>query len=134
MSHFLDALDVTPLPDGVLWKLNANFRYQSDVYGALITVPAGFHTDFASTPREVWTFYPPWGKYGPAACLHDWIYRIQFTTRDMADHVLREAMIVLGCEPITVANIYNAVSLFGRTAWSENARRLRDETWTGGLS
>ena len=134
MSHFLNRLDVTPLPDGMLWKLTDNFLYQSDVYGARITVPAGFHTDFASTPRVVWSIYPPWGKYGPAAVVHDWMYRIQFVTRDMADNVLREAMIVLGCDPIDVAAIYEAVHLFGRQAWSENARRLRDETWTGGLS
>jgi len=134
MSAFLDQLEVTPLSDGVLWKLGKDFRYQSDVYGALLTVPAGFHTDFASTPREVWTLYPPWGKYGPAAVIHDWGYRIQFMTRDMADNILREAMIHLGCDDITVRSIYEAVHLFGRVAWSENARRLRDENWSGGLS
>lgn len=133
MSNFLDELDVTPLPDGVLWRLNKNFRYQSGTYGALITVPAGFVTDFASTPREVWMVYPPWGKYGPAAILHDWFYRIQFATREMADDVLREAMILLGCDELTVHNIYGAVRLFGRWAWSENARRMRDETWVGGI-
>lgn len=132
-ARFLDTLDVSPLPDGQLWRLNKNFRFESDAYGALLTVPAGFVTDFASTPREVWTLYPPWGKYGPAAVIHDWAYRIQFTTRDVADEILREAMIVLGCDDLTVHNIYGAVRLFGRVAWSENARRLRDETWTGGI-
>jgi len=133
MSHFLDELDVTPLPDGQLWRLNKNFRYQSDVYGALITVPAGFVTDLASTPREVWSIFPPWGPYGWAATVHDFLYRVQFVTRDMADSVLREGMRAHGVNENTVAIVYDAVRLFGRVAWSENARRLRDETWTGAI-
>jgi len=40
---------VTPLDDGVNWRLEHDLIYQ-DSNGTIITVPAGFITDFASIP------------------------------------------------------------------------------------
>jgi len=39
----------------------------------LITVPAGYRTDFASIPRLVWPLLPPVGRGGKAAIIHDWL-------------------------------------------------------------
>lgn len=39
-----------------------------------VTVPIHFKTDFASTPRFLWAFFPPYGKYTEAAVLHDYLY------------------------------------------------------------
>ena len=49
MNEFLTELDVTPLPDGVRWRLDSHLKYL-DLNGRLIVVPAGFTTDFASIP------------------------------------------------------------------------------------
>jgi hypothetical protein len=39
-----------------------------------IVVPKGFVTDYASIPRIFWSWIPAWGRYGPAAILHDYLY------------------------------------------------------------
>ena len=48
-NEFITSLKVTPLPDGVRWRLDSPLKYLDDS-GALITVPTGFVTDFASIP------------------------------------------------------------------------------------
>lgn len=120
MSKFLNALQVTPLPDGLQWRLNTALLYESDLAGGLIKVPAEFCTDFASIPRIVWAILPPWGRYGAAAIAHDWCYWQQNVTRDIADGVLREAMTLLGVDKATIDQVYTAVRLFGQHAWDQN--------------
>ena len=41
--------------------------YASAVLGGVLTVPAGFPTDFASIPRGLWNVLPPIGKYDAGA-------------------------------------------------------------------
>jgi len=50
-------------------------------------VPAGFVTDFASTPRALWSVIPPTGRYQLAAVVHDFLYWDQGCTREQADTV-----------------------------------------------
>lgn len=57
--------------DGVS-SLYFAFRY-FDVDGWVISIPAGYTTDFASTPRWLWWWLPPHGKYERAAVVHDWL-------------------------------------------------------------
>ncbi len=57
-----------------------NFVLLADVFytsaeGARYCLPAGAASDGASTPPEVWPLMPPFGKYWPAAYLHDAAYR-----------------------------------------------------------
>src|SRR5690349_15758103 len=63
--------------DGQHWRLLKPLRYcpaqHDDVFDD-ITVPAGFVTDFASTPRIVWAFMPKSGEWDSAAALHDYVY------------------------------------------------------------
>lgn len=126
MSNFPAAPKVSPVwhgtqTDGINWFLLDDFLYYSDLLGT-ISVVKGFITDFASVPRPLWNVYPPWGKYGCAAIVHDWLYWTQTTTREIADAVLGEAMICSGCDKVTEADIYAAVALFGEFAWDSNAR------------
>ena len=69
------------------WQLMYPLRW------AEIEVPAGFVTDFASTPRWLWWLVPPYGTYAWPSVIHDWLY---FTdtggTRREADEAFREAM------------------------------------------
>lgn len=56
------------------WVVNKQFTcildHNNEQY---VTIPQGFLTDGASVPRMFWTFFPSWGKYGQAACVHDFL-------------------------------------------------------------
>ena len=75
MSTFTTPLIVTPLDDGQRWRLIESFSYHVGDYPSrdIITVPAGYITDFASVPRLFWRLLPPWGTYGKAAVVHDYL-------------------------------------------------------------
>ena len=117
------------MPDGRRWKLIRTFIYEVGRKGSgvAIKVPAGFVTDFASSPPPIWWLIPPWGVYGKAAILHDYLYqnhhicrqagRLQRVTREYADDIFREAMIVLGVAPWRVSLMYYGVRAFGWLAW-----------------
>jgi hypothetical protein len=67
-------------------------------------VPAGFLTDFASVPRVVVWLIPRFGRYTPAAVLHDWLVTTGLTTgvvssRD-ADGLFRRVLRELGVPPV----------------------------------
>ena len=126
MSNFPAPPKLSPLwkdgtTDGANWFLLEDFLYVSDDAN-VVAVPAGFITDFASTPRPIWNIYPPWGVYGPAAILHDWAYWDQKASRDGADALLLQAMHALGVDAVTCKAIYEAVALAGQFAWDNNAR------------
>jgi hypothetical protein len=68
------------------------YRGRRDVF----IVPAGFRTDFASVPRVAVWLIPRFGRYTPAAILHDWlctegIATGQVTSRE-ADGLFRRIM------------------------------------------
>lgn len=120
MAAALDApaarnLDAEPGPFGgelLLWALPPRYRtfrlgsdvtYVDDVLGP-IRAPAGSVTDFASIPRALWWLLPPAGFYGPAAIIHDYMYRTGQTagghwrrsvTRREADAAFLRAMCYL---------------------------------------
>lgn len=108
--------------DGVNWYLLEDFTYNSYI-GGKIVVPAMFITDFGSIPREFWNLLPPWGKYGPATIVHDYLYVYRPFTRDQADRILREAMVTLGVDHITSEIIYKGVELFGQQAWDKDGEK-----------
>ena len=124
MSAFLTPLIVSPypstaLPDGVNWLLEDDLTYQSSIAG-MITVPKGFITDFASTPSLFWTTFPPWGRYGCAAVVHDFLYFSHLVDRHTADGVLYEAMIVCKTDPVIANLIYDVVRQFGDIPWDKD--------------
>ena len=77
-----------------------------------VSVPKGFVTDLASTPRLLWSIYPPFGDYINAAVVHDYLYSIKFP-RDSADKTLRRILKRDGVPFITRWCFYTAVRLFG---------------------
>jgi len=104
--------------DGRTWKLEAPLEFRSVVAGCDLTVPAAFKTDFASIPRLFWRLLPPAGAgehsaYGPAAVIHDYLYRTKSLPRAVADAVFLEAMAVLGVGYLTRYTFYWAVRAFG---------------------
>ena len=99
MSSFTKPLIVEVLDDGENYALKEEFSYyrEGDEKN-IITVPKGFITDFASTPRLIWSILPPFGKYAKSAVLHDFLcqkYHRGEILRKEADHIFLESMKIL---------------------------------------
>lgn len=80
---------MTPFGDGQGSVLTQDLQYRVLQTNFIIVVPAGFVTDFASTPRALWSVIPPSGRYQLAAVVHDFLYWDQGCTREQADAILR---------------------------------------------
>jgi hypothetical protein len=107
-----------------------DYELQEDLHyevfpGHIITVPKGFVTNFASTPRWLWSILPPSGKWNRAAVLHDYLYSIAVPTahcsRWMADAIFRDAMYRLGVSLWRRWVMWAGVRVFGnRGYWKSN--------------
>lgn len=116
-------LDLRYLPasNGHVWQLIDDFRVDTDTAG-LIEVPAGFQTDFNSTPEALWNLLPP-TEYGEAATLHDWLYRTGMVrgtpiTRDVADRVHRELVQFRHAPAWKVWAYWSGLRLGGWVVWN----------------
>lgn len=98
MSRFLTRLFLVDAEDKDTgkWYLFAPLVYESDKAGRVITVPAGFPTDLASTPR-IPIIYEVAGNIAVrAAVVHDYLYTSGRESRAVADAVFLEACEVTG--------------------------------------
>lgn len=88
-----------------------------------VTVPDGFFTDGATVPRMLWWLFPPWGVYGQAAVLHDYLCQnLRLTkngdnpdlklTQTEVDKIFELAMKVLGTPWIKRKIMYWAVHIY----------------------
>jgi hypothetical protein len=93
------------------WRVEEGFRYYLGYEDSshYVDVPRGFLTDGASVPRVFWSILPPWGEYGQAVVLHDYLCeqlgyyvddpilgrRWKSLSRKEVDETLYEAMNVL---------------------------------------
>lgn len=89
-----------------------------------VHVPAGFLTDGASVPRPLWAIIPPWGPWGQAAIVHDYLCeylsitvdgRPVSITRQYADLLFLEMLIVLGVPELKRKMLYSAVAAYTAT-------------------
>lgn len=104
------------------WILTKDMVYVIGKTNAAIVVPAGFVTDLASIPQVLWsTGLTPTGQYGRAAIVHDYLYWSQKCTRDQADHLLLIAMKESVVSGFNEGAIYDAVHVFGASAWKADA-------------
>ncbi len=83
-------------------------------WACFIDVPVGYVTDLTSTPRLLWSIFPPDGKYAKAAIVHDYLYSNAIGLKAWADLVFKEAMGVLNVPKWRRYLMYWAVRLFGR--------------------
>ncbi|PZA21404.1 hypothetical protein DMO24_10395 [Modestobacter versicolor] len=90
-------------------------------------VPAGFRTDFASVPRLVVWLIPRFGRYTPAAVLHDWLVTTGLQTRVVssrdADGLFRRVLRELGVPPVRRWLMWCGVR------WGALANPLRRSGW-----
>lgn len=109
--------------------------------GRYVLIPKGYLTDGASVPRPLWWLIPPWGKYGAAVIVHDFLCETLTIivdgkpvriTREEADHILKEALDVLGVNKYISAIIYGGVSFYRKVfnvsgpQYSDAKRDLED--------
>ena len=109
---------IHPLSDGRKQELFQNYVYE--INGYRITVPKGFITDLASVPRSFWAIFPPFGRYTPAAVIHDFLYSEYNTTginRTLSDKIFLHIMKELGVGFLKRKAMYKAVRFFGETSW-----------------
>lgn len=116
--RFLDPL-ILEYIDGRTWKVVEEFDYRTDIDMLwVVKVPAGFETDFASVPRFLWRILPPTGRYGKAACVHDYLYRTPgIAPKADADSIFLEAMQALGVGWWTRNVMYQGVKHFGGSSY-----------------
>ena len=98
MSSFTNHPPLQPLLDGIRWRVMESFEYHigSKDSGEVVKIPKDFLTDFASIPKIFWSIIGgPWGKYGYAAILHDYLYTVGIYSRKRTDQIFLEAMKVL---------------------------------------
>ena len=102
--------------------------------GKLFRIPEESTTDGASTPVALWLEIPPFGTYWRAAALHDAAYRntlqIQNASatgwqpanlsKQEADDLLNEAMILDNVPELKRVAIYEGVKLGGTTAFDQD--------------
>lgn len=113
-------------PDGLYIQLTAPFAFTS--LGMAFTAPAGFIGQYAHTPRAVWPFFPPFGRYTPAAMAHDYLYEIDPMLRHspvgraLADWIFLDLMTRLGCPWYERYPMYLAVRMFGWFYWAQDRK------------
>ena len=123
MGKFIGTLELTPLDDGINWRLDDDFSYVTDA-GEIVTAPKDTITDLASTPRVIWNVYPPFGRYIGAAVIHDTLYTVQKFPKAKCDAIFFEAMKAEGVSWFTRETLFEAVRLFGIAAWDRHAKAL----------
>ncbi|EAJ6150290.1 DUF1353 domain-containing protein [Campylobacter lari] len=90
-------------------------EFEVSLCGLNFIVPKGFISDGASVPRIFWSIYPPYkSEYFSAAIVHDYLCQKAYSKDDykLADKVLKEAMIELGCSKVKTFIFYHACNTF----------------------
>ena len=110
------------------WVLLSDLSYKGNRDRFMVS--EGFMTDFASTPRALWSLFPPTGKHTRAAVLHDAFYQGRaygsivedgqhvgweptFVTRKDADGIFLRTMKEAGVSWWKRYSMWSAVRTFG---------------------
>lgn len=124
-SEFLTCLDCRLLENESFWILNQPLFYESAHLNAVIRVPTGFKTDFASVPRIPFIFSFFGDRAHHEAVIHDYLYRIDsvpVASRKDADRVFLEAMTVRGKPKRIRWPMYLGVRMGGFNAYHKLSR------------
>lgn len=100
-----------------IWELTEPLVYES-AHGTF-TVPVGFRTDFASVPRAPIAWWFCGGNGEAAAVVHDWLYKVGITSKDVADRVFYTALRDMGVSPFKASVMYQAVRIGGWPPWTK---------------
>lgn len=123
MSEFIGDLSARLLLDDAdgLWQLLEPLSFKSDLLGKTITAPAGTTTDFCSVPRVPLAYDMLGNRARKSGVIHDWCYSSGELTREQADELLREMLVLNGVSECEAQQFYLAVRLFGASHYKENS-------------
>ena len=128
MSSFTKHPPLRPLDNGIEWEVMEDFEYHvgSEESNDIIKITKGFISDLASIPKAFWSIIGgPWGRYGYAAILHDFLYFTQTRTRLASDRIFLEAMKVLKVNVFKRLVMFRAVRMWSWIPWSRHAKRIQ---------
>lgn len=128
--YFPNPLVTRHLANGTDLEVLQEFIFDDPIEGRII-VPILSVTDLASTPRFLWAFLPPHGKYKFAAVIHDFLYRSRyfgngFVAWRRSDHVMWRAMLYAPSEvsPLVRSLIFLGLMLAGWMVFFQVRARL----------
>lgn len=107
-----NALQLRKITGTKKWTLVKDFDFILD--GTIHTVPKGFETDLASTPRFSWAVFPKSGIYTEAAVIHDYMYVEALYNKKKADKTFKQALKFCGVGLIRRNAMYRAVRWGGQ--------------------
>ncbi len=124
VGRFLNLPMVVYLPGGNLVRFVSELLHE-DAAGEVWHCPVGLVTDGATIPRASWSLVgaPLSGPHVFGAFLHDARYRLADCTKEEADLMLWDAILCGGTPETDAAIIVEAVTLYGDSAWQENASK-----------
>lgn len=99
------------------FSLTKDFKIETSL--RTFTVPKGFNTNFATTPKWIHWLYPPRGKYDRAALLHDYFcnknnrYKVLPEGKKVCDKLFLEIMKEDGVNILTRNIFYIFVRMTG---------------------
>lgn len=97
------------------FQLTKDFEYHVGSFPSrdIIIVPKGFVTDLASSPRLLWSIFPPTGSYGKASIIHDFLLEEGRRPKKECDKIFLEAMKIDNVPFFTRIIIYISVRIWG---------------------
>lgn len=109
--------------------------FHSDKYGDIVT-PAGFDTNYCSTPKApvIWLMFGDIGH--EAGVTHDLLYTLRQFTRAEADEIFFEALQAptmipapydRPVDPMRALLMYQAVRQFGQSSWESETAILQPQ-------
>ena len=124
-----ERLHIRPNPETGKWVLLEPFTFYrwNKNSGKWITIPAWFEFDWASIPRPFWfLWHPMWIDTLIAALVHDYLYSIQTLTREEADDLFNEIMLICEVETLKRMLFYLWVRVGGWFAWNNHKKHLQN--------
>ena len=122
-----------------VWELAAEYQYTRPS-GEVLVIPAGFHTDFASSPRAFWPLgMDPTGILLVPSLIHDWGYRHDWyfdgsgrrvhegEGKRFHDRLLREICAEVNGMVVPGFVAWLALDVFGWRAWLSACQRRTGE-------
>lgn len=134
---YMNTLVVAPATSSMRrWRLVRNFvvririgvRKTGEVKVQSLTIPKGFETDFASVPRIFHSIFPPTGRYGVAALVHDYLCVEKPVTRREADAIFYDLMKRHGVKLWKAKVLYAAVRLYAIVTGVDRRERSLQST------
>lgn len=119
-----------------VWEVAEEYRYTRPT-GEVLVIPAGFRTDFASTPRAFWPLLgmDPTGILLVPAMFHDWGYRHDWyfdgsggrfgegSGKLYHDRLLRQLSVEVNQMVVPGAIAWLVLEVFGWPAWWSACKR-----------